>query len=134
MKGKRTMAGALQLSDEKVAFIQGSPRPALPVAAEPSTPPKLDSGVTREPVQAAAEVPGQPKPTRYRPSKLASRRELPSFGRFSLKMPITTRLQPETVETLRRTCLERRLAGTAPATLQEIVEEAVQTWLTTNAD
>ena len=42
---------------------------------------------------------------------------------------ITTRFQPTTAETLRRTSLERRLANEFPWSQQEIIEQAVLDWL-----
>jgi hypothetical protein len=47
-------------------------------------------------------------------------------------MPLTTRLQPRTANALRRAYLEQKLARREPATQQEIVEAALQAWLTLN--
>jgi hypothetical protein len=42
---------------------------------------------------------------------------------------VTTRFEQQTADALRRAHLEQKLKNIAPATQQEIIEIAVQTWL-----
>ena len=44
-------------------------------------------------------------------------------------VPLTTKLRRRTVQALRRSYLEQKLAGRTPATQQDIIEEAIECWL-----
>lgn len=48
---------------------------------------------------------------------------------LSHRVPLTTRFRPEVAAALKRASLERQLAGEAPHTVQEILEEALEPWL-----
>jgi hypothetical protein len=48
------------------------------------------------------------------------------------RAPITTRIREDYAKALKRASLERQLAGIAPNTLQDILEEAIEPWLRTN--
>jgi hypothetical protein len=132
MKTKRTMAGALAMTPQEMDFIKGNPPPTADAMKERSVPRPSNGDTGPEPEVDSAQVSDGAKPTSRRRPSPASRRE-PASSRLRLKMSITTRLNPETVERLRRTRLERSLAGTTPSTLEEIIEEAVQSWLASNA-
>jgi hypothetical protein len=47
-------------------------------------------------------------------------------------MNIGARCRPEIVMTVKKASLERQLAGLEPYTMQDILEEALQHWLTVN--
>ena len=44
-------------------------------------------------------------------------------------VPLTTRIGPQTAESLRRAYLQQKLSGRLPDTQQEIVEAALRQWL-----
>jgi hypothetical protein len=44
---------------------------------------------------------------------------------------VTVRLRPEIAGALKRASLERQLAGEAPFTQQDLVEQALEPWLRT---
>lgn len=46
------------------------------------------------------------------------------------RVPLTTRIRDDLGKALKRASLERQLAGVEPSTLQEILEEAIEPWLT----
>jgi hypothetical protein len=48
------------------------------------------------------------------------------------RMNIGARCRPEIVMTVKKASLERQLAGLEPYTMQDILEEALQHWLTVN--
>ena len=45
------------------------------------------------------------------------------------RSPISTRIRSDLAAALKRVSLERQLAGTEPHTLQDILEEAITSWL-----
>lgn len=49
-----------------------------------------------------------------------------------LLAPLTTRIQPETADALKRAYLEQKLRRRRPATQQEIIETALSDWLARN--
>jgi hypothetical protein len=44
-------------------------------------------------------------------------------------VPITTRTRPEVASALKRASLKRQLSGQTPFYVQDILEEALETWL-----
>ncbi len=48
----------------------------------------------------------------------------------NLLVPLTTRLSPSTAAALKRAGLEQKLYGRQPGTVQEIAEDAIRAWLT----
>lgn len=48
------------------------------------------------------------------------------------RSPFSTRLRTDFAAALKRASLERQLAGREPNSVQEILEEALETWLRTN--
>lgn len=46
------------------------------------------------------------------------------------RVPLTTRCRPELATALKRASLKRQLEGREPALIQEIIEEAIEAWLT----
>jgi hypothetical protein len=49
------------------------------------------------------------------------------------RVPLTTRVRSDYAAALKRASLERQLAGVYPQTLQDILEEALEPWLRSNA-
>jgi hypothetical protein len=45
------------------------------------------------------------------------------------RVPLTTRIRPGLATALKRASLERQLAGEAPNTVQDILEQALEPWL-----
>jgi hypothetical protein len=90
---------------------------------------------TPVPVEANGATGGYSEPRAEGHRHPAERRSAPygyvrpeAVGRRVL-VPLTTRLTLETADALRRAGLENRIHGLAPATVQEIVEEAITQWL-----
>ena len=48
------------------------------------------------------------------------------------RVPVSTRIRADYATALKRASLERQLSGTAPNTLQDILEEALGPWLRAN--
>ncbi|QDU21881.1 hypothetical protein [Urbifossiella limnaea] len=48
------------------------------------------------------------------------------------RAPLTTRIRADYAAALKRASLERQLAGVEPATVQEMLEEALGPWLKAN--
>lgn len=132
MAERRGMGEALAISPEKAAFIE---KGSFGTRNEPTA---VRRPEVATPVAIAAEVrpeePPETSPRRPRRRPAVSERRTPSqedrpfIGQILI--PLTTRLQPDTANALRRACLEQKLAGRQPATQQEIVEAAVRAWLT----
>ncbi len=47
-----------------------------------------------------------------------------------LRIPFTTKMRPDLIDALKRASLERRLAGESPHAIQEMIEAALEPWLT----
>ena len=56
----------------------------------------------------------------------------PNTTPIQSRSPISTRIRSDFAAALKRASLERRLAGTHPHTVQDILEEALEPWLRTN--
>lgn len=48
------------------------------------------------------------------------------------RVPLTTRCRPELASALKRASLKRQLEGIEPCRIQEIIEEAIERWLSDN--
>lgn len=128
MGKRRGLSEALDLTPEKIAFIRQERVP------EPIGQPQLAAAVPAESIREgesrgseavlAPEMLTTPRPM------VTERPVAKPIGPHNLALvPLTTRLQPATSAALRRAYLERKLAGAVNATQQEIVEEALQSWL-----
>jgi hypothetical protein len=53
-------------------------------------------------------------------------------GRSRARLPVSTKLQADIANALKRASLERQLAGISPNTLQDILEDALEPWLKAN--
>ena len=150
---RRTLDTAMDMSDEKMAFIKGG-LPSIPrsegkpmhvesqIESTASQETKVDSKYSasiskshngeeepNEEISAASTV-----PISRRSRVRSSRRELANPdecmpGMANLLIPLTTRLTPPTATALKRAGLEQKLYGRKPSTLQEIVEVAIKLWL-----
>lgn len=129
MSERRSLSSAMEFTPEKLAFIQattpplsGPPEKVVEPNAETEAdePKKRDSSERR---QHSRTVRRQRERVETAPQMLD-----PSILQ-GLLVPLTTRLQPETADALRRAYLEQKLARKNPATQQEIVEAALQDWL-----
>jgi len=112
----------MEITPEKLAFIQGTTtitRPTEPLVTEVSL---KNSGPQGND--------SQPSP---RPRQRSERTDATEDAKTSLVgtvlVPLTSRLQPKTADALKRAYLEQKLKGRLPATQQEIIEAALQTWL-----
>ena len=105
-----SIAGGDQRKREE-AFVFGAPATANESPA-----------LTPEPSQ-----PPEPAPP---PTPSASKDILPQF---LSRAPLTTRVRPEIASALKRASLTRQLQGQEPFHVQEIMEEALETWLRTHS-
>lgn len=141
MAERRSLSSALDLTPEKMAFIQGSagvagkaapkPRERVVPAPEPAV---VDERVEAIRLEADEEVEDLPRESRPRRPARPRSRPAPEPTPITdyLLVPITTRLNPRTADALRRAHLEQKLRRQSPSTQQEIVEEALQEWLRDN--
>lgn len=134
---KRTLASAMRMTAEQAAFIRGSGEANSPVppidnrAEKDQSEPFVDSNTVEMSVDRTRPA------RRIESTRGRGRRQHqiePIHRKRALRMPITTRLLPESVERLKRLCLERRLAGHEPSTLQEIMDIAIEAWLHQNPE
>jgi hypothetical protein len=116
MADRRSIADALEvpLTPEKLAFVH---------AKKPKPPRKQEAPLAPSEIEAGE---GGRQPTRR--SRRTKETEAPAGLFPHLLVPLTTRLQPDTAQALRRAYLEQKLRGQSPATQQEIVEEALRDW------
>lgn len=129
MAERRSLGDALTMSPEKLAFIQGdSPSAAQEPSRRGQKPAAetIDLSVSAE----ATEVIHQERPRAHRRTGNA-KDEIPNANDVlnQVLVPLTTRLPRRTVQALRRVCLEQQLRSAKPDSIQEIVEAAVNAWL-----
>lgn len=125
MNVRRSLGSALDVSEEKLAFISGK---SLNANAEQ---PSGDASPAQPPTRAPRERNPRRSPRRNAiddPAHAASEFGPPRW------VPISTKLRPETFEALHRVCLERKLRRTGPNSVQEIVDAAISKWLTGNSE
>ncbi len=60
--------------------------------------------------------------------------QLPSRLKTHARTPLSTRIRSDLAANLKKASLERQLSGMEPQTVQEILEEALQTWLDGNGN
>ena len=146
MTQRRSLTDALELTPDKVAFINGSPgdqpRPAAVLDNSPSIVPameELQEVVPAEDSKPTTNVVFEPaRGQRHRNSATdhsaaTINKALENHGAGmtlgNVLVALTTRLDQETALALKRASLEQRLRGLSPATVQEIVKQSVTYWL-----
>jgi len=89
----------------------------------------VDPALEKKFVFADKNAPSEPeKPTASTEAPVTRLPSVPSI----VRVPFTTRLRADFAAALKRASLERQLSGTTPNTLQDILEEALEPWLTVN--
>ena len=127
MNLKRTMnqalhAGNLTAEEAFVAAgVGGAAARVVPAVSEP---------VNHEPRPPALALP--PSALRLAPAELPVA-HTPLPAQRQAPVSVTFRLPPELPAALLRAAMERKLRGEKPCTQQDIVAEALRTWLETNA-
>jgi len=124
MAKRRSVADALELTPQKVAFITKGTGPAEAITVQPGEIANPQSAELRRPCEDPEIRPDSPVQRKRAPEAAPPAALLPH-----LLVPLNTRLQPETAHALRRAYLEQKLRGQRAATQQKIVEEALQGWL-----
>jgi hypothetical protein len=81
-----------------------------------ATPEPLDAGLVRKLVYA-----GEPPKPQSQPTQQTAVLD---------RVPLSTRMRGDLAKALKKASLERQLQGVEPNTLQDILEEAVEPWLT----
>jgi hypothetical protein len=138
MTQRRSLTNALQMTDDKLAFIKGRLEPAThapespQVVREPAGPQDETQVATTAVLER--EVTSDEPTVRRRRTPRSSRREGETVRHESFMLPeplvpLTTRIHSETADALRRAHLEQRLRRERPATQQDIVEAALSDWL-----
>ena len=117
MKERRSLVDGLIATDatqqeKEKAFVFGT-------AASPE--PSVETTI---PAESPAPVATPAEPHTTFDSKV-----LPQFAG---RVPVTTRTRPEVATALKRASLTRQLHGIEPYYVQDIMEEALETWLRTN--
>lgn len=138
MAENRSLSDALTLTPEKLAFIQGEGTQRS-ITPSPSQPPRRgrkpkEKSIDVEFPQDSPEPTATPRISRPR-QKQAATSNLPNANEVldEVLVPLTTRVPHRLIQSLRRVCLERRLQHQKPASIQEIVEEAIGNWLSRQA-
>lgn len=147
---RRSLGAAIDMSDEKVAFIKGGlPAVAPSISNLHPNATAFDRMESQErkvsesepaPIRKNEEAPiveAQTPPTAQtsrRSRTRNSRRDQANAeegmpGMANLLIPLTTRLSPATATALKRAGLEQKLYGRKPSTVQEIAEVAIKSWL-----
>jgi hypothetical protein len=80
-------------------------------------------------VYGNAESEKKPKPGADPPADASMKPAEPATAASIGRSPLTTRLRADMAAALKRASLERQLAGQAPHTVQDILEEALEPWL-----
>jgi hypothetical protein len=142
---RRSLGAAIDISDEKAAFIKGGVpalAPSISDLAQNATAfdrtesqgQKVSSAAPtrnfeRDGTQTvAAQSPStETALTRNRTRKSNTEGEMPQMA--NLLFPLTTRLSFSTAMALKRAGLEQKLYGRKPSTVQEIAEDAIKAWL-----
>lgn len=122
------MGDAMSLTPEKVAFIKGTPAKEVSQAPEKKSVP-VEKTMELEP-SAAETTQETPRSQRRRGRGRSSAQQQPNEILDQILVPVTIRLQHRTAQALKRAHLEQRLNHAKPDTQQEIVEEALEDWLT----
>lgn len=121
MVERRSLGDAI--TPEKLAFIKGG---ESKVAPEPEKVKVIETAL-----QPAEELkPLENKAKRSRRSTREEQEPEPADVLNQILVSITNRFQHRTVQALRRAHLERKLKNIQPNTQQEIIETALQEWLT----
>lgn len=68
----------------------------------------------------------------YGTGSAAAQRAQSSIPREAPRSPVSTRIRADLATALKHASLERQLKGVEPYTVQEILEEAIESWLRTN--
>ncbi len=143
MAERRSLSNAMELTPEKLAFIQNTPvvkQRAVPVRATPSPTAVPQAEVEAEDSsaeavsmmeRAAEERRGTASPRKPRrtasPQVSLSNTPAPNLDHF--RVGVTVRIHPHIADALRRAHLEQKLRRQSPDTQQEIVEAALSEWL-----
>ena len=111
MKQRRSLVEGLdatpELTDDEREFVYGKEKATN--AAQPQTAQPIEIK------QPGGSISNQTEP-----------RVLPQM---TGRIPVTTRCKPEVATALKRASLQRQLAGTEPFYVQDIMEEALESWL-----
>lgn len=148
MANRRPLGAAMNLSEDKLAFIKGAATVASPAILEApiSEGAKLDQEPVRPELDglgtSAADVETDRTASRsHRVRNRTTGTKAPNLETRSVTedfygqilVPLTTRLKAPTADALRRACLEQKLSRRVPNTQQEIVEIALIAWLREHA-
>ncbi len=113
MKGRRALVEGLNkssdLSEAERDFVYGDDQTARPIAApavETSTPPLGQSAETKLETKVLPQMAG--------------------------RVPVTVRCRPEVASAIKRVSLQRQLDGIEPFYVQDIMEQALENWLSRN--
>ncbi len=133
-KSRRGLSSALVFTEEVEEFVRPSKNSQRHKLSEESGAPSITAlkpvAESAPAVASVEKLPAKPKTPQL--GKASKKKSPASQTENALSQPlvaITTRFQPTTADRLRRTSLERKLAGKSPWSQQEIIEQAVLDWL-----
>lgn len=138
MKGRRPLVAGIQANSEvkdlERAFVFGSRNePSQPMVAETEVveeqqpEPAVSQSTENAVVEQVAIEPAQHTPEQ--PAKNATVPNDRVQPQVTGRVPITTRTRPEVASALKKASLQRQMAGVEPCYVQDIMEEALVTWL-----
>ena len=132
MVERRTLGDALTISPEKLAFIKGDESAVKSSLSNPEPVVRTIEMAITDTKEAKEPEPKTPR-TAVRRQRPSSEAATPNASEVldDLLVPLTTRLPHRLVQSLRRMCLEQRLRHAKPDSIQEIVEVAIDKWLST---
>ncbi len=131
MTKRRSLREAISMTPAQRAFIEQGLVGAPAAASKPAGISALTHRSNFRQPTPTAGLPGRERgAARTRPPKAALKpASQADRGLSRASIMVTSRLQLQTAEALRRASLERKLENEQPATTQAIIEVALQDWL-----
>ncbi len=134
MAERRSLGDALEMTPEKIAFIEGrkAKEPKLSEVDPPSTKLTIEKSIELESARSDGEASKDPRPRAARRSlRSRSSQESPEASEILDRVlkPRSIRLRHRINQALTRASLERRLGSFEPCAIQDIAEEALIEWL-----
>ena len=133
MKGRRPLIAGIHadsdVKDIERAFVYANRNETSQSPLEQSEPEELHVSQSTETIAASlpatAQFPQEPE----KPTAKATVPEDRVQPQVTGRVPITTRTRPEVASALKKASLQRQMAGVDPCYVQDIMEEALITWL-----
>jgi hypothetical protein len=130
MVNRRSLGDAINMTPEKVAFIQGQGPKSVPqVTNNKSGPSQETEKIIDLEAQEATTNAEELSPRRSSRKRQTTQAPEASEVLDQVLVPLTFRLQHRILQALKRAYLEQKLKHSKPDTIQDIGEEAIKDWL-----